>query len=61
MNTITQSGAFYDEFGQLALVTQGLGGYTLVAHKKILFRLFLDLSATSCITVVARSLPRRLA
>jgi hypothetical protein len=53
MNTITNSGIYYDEFGQLVLVTQGLGGYTLVANKKILFRLFLDLSATSCVTVLA--------
>jgi hypothetical protein len=53
MNKITNSGVYYDEFGQLVLVTQGLGGYTLVANKKILFRLFLDLSATSCVTVAA--------
>ena len=53
MNKITNSGVYYDEFGQLVLVTQGLGGYTLVANKKILFRLFLDLSATICVTVLA--------
>ncbi len=53
MTKITNSGVYYDEFGQLVLVTQGLGGYTLVANKKILFRLFLDLSAISCVTVVA--------
>ncbi|MCI0340152.1 MAG: hypothetical protein L0216_03210 [Planctomycetales bacterium] len=53
MNKITLSGVYYDEFGQLMLVTQGLGGYTLVANKKILFRLYTDLSVTSCVTVLA--------
>jgi hypothetical protein len=53
MNKITQSGVYYDEFGQLIIVTQGLGGYTLVAGKKILFRLFMDLSAASMPTVAA--------
>jgi hypothetical protein len=53
MNPITKSGVYYDEYGQLVLVTQGLGGYTLVANKKILFRLYLDLSALSCVTVLA--------
>jgi hypothetical protein len=53
MNKVTNSGVYYDEFGQLVLATQGLGGYTLVANKKILFRLFLDLSALSCATVLA--------
>jgi hypothetical protein len=53
MNPITKSGIYYDESGQLVLVTQGLGGYTLVANKKILFRLYLDLSATKCVTVLA--------
>ncbi|HSD39558.1 MAG TPA: hypothetical protein VLC92_18780 [Rhodocyclaceae bacterium] len=53
MNKITQSGLCYEESGQLMLVTQGLFGYTLVAHKKILFRLYMDLSATRCVTVLA--------
>jgi len=53
MNKITKSGFFYEESGQLMLVTQGLFGYTLVAHKKILFRLYMDLSATRCVTVLA--------
>lgn len=53
MNRITKSGIFYEESGQLMLVTQGLSGYTLVANKKILFRLFMDLSATRCVTVLA--------
>ena len=35
MSKITNSGIYYDEFGQLVLVTQDVGGYTLVAHKKI--------------------------
>ena len=54
MNKITNSGIFYEEGGQLVLVTQGLGGYTLVARKKILFRLYMDLSASKCVTVLAR-------
>ncbi len=53
MNKIAKSGIYYEESGQLVLVTQGLGGYTLVASKKILFRLYMDLSAASCITVLA--------
>jgi hypothetical protein len=53
MNEITKSGIYYEESGQLMLVTQGLGGYTLVANKKILFRLYTDLSATQCVTVLA--------
>ena len=53
MNKITKSGIYYEESGQLMLVTQGLGGYTLVADKKILFRLYMDLSATKCVTVLA--------
>ena len=53
MNKITKSGIYYEESGQLMLVTQGLGGYTLVANKKILFRLYMDLSATRCVTVLA--------
>lgn len=53
MNKITLSGVYYDELGHLVMVTQGLGGYTLVAGKKILFRLFLDLSAVSMPTVAA--------
>lgn len=54
MNKITKSGIYYEEAGQLMLVTQGLGGYTLVAHKKILFRLYTNLSATKCVTVLAK-------
>jgi hypothetical protein len=54
MSKITKSGFYYDEAGQLVLVTQGLGGYTLVTNKKILFRLYMNLSAASCITVLAR-------
>ena len=53
MNDVTKSGVCSDEFGQLVLVTQGLGGYTLVANKKILFRLFLDVAATGPIVVLA--------
>jgi hypothetical protein len=53
MNKITKSGFFYEECGQLMLATQGLFGYTLVAKKKILFRLYMDLSATRCVTVLA--------
>ena len=54
MDKITKSGLYYEESGQLMLVTQGLGGYTLVARKKILFRLYTNLSATKCVTVLAR-------
>lgn len=53
MGKITNSGVHADEFGQLALVTQGLGGYTLVARKKILFRLFLDVPTIKPTAVVA--------
>jgi hypothetical protein len=53
MNPITRSSIFYDEYDQLVLVTQGLIGYTLVANKKILFRLYLDVSALSCAAVLA--------
>ena len=53
MNKITKSGIYYEESGRLMLVTQGLGGYTLVARKKILFRLYLNLSVTRCVTVLA--------
>jgi len=53
MTKISQSGVYYDDFGKLIVVTQGLGGYTLVAGKKILFRLFMDLSAPSMPTVAA--------
>jgi hypothetical protein len=52
MNKITNSGLYYDDSGQLVLVTQGLGGYTLVANKKILFRLFLDVAATNVTAVL---------
>jgi hypothetical protein len=53
MAKITASGVHTDEFGQMILITQGLAGYTFVANKKILFRLFLDLSALCCPTVIA--------
>jgi hypothetical protein len=53
MSEITKSGIYYEESGHLMLVTQGLGGYTLVANKKILFRLYTDLSAAQCLTVLA--------
>ncbi len=53
MAKITASGMTTDEFGQMMLVTQGLAGYTLVGNKKILFRLFLDVAALCCPTVVA--------
>lgn len=53
MNKITSSGLYGDDFGQLVLVTQGLGGYTLVARKKILFRLFLDVAAIQPTAVLA--------
>jgi len=53
MEKITSSGLHSDEFGQLALVTQGLGGYTLVARKKILFRLFLDVPMINPTAVLA--------
>ena len=52
MNTITSSGICYDEFGQLVLVTQGAADYTLVANKKILFRLFLDVPLASITAVL---------
>lgn len=54
MGKITKSGIYYDEAGQLVLVTQGLGGYTLVTHKKILFRLYMKVAVGSCLTVLAR-------
>ena len=44
---IKQSTIFIDDIGRLVLVTQGLIGYTLVTNKKILFRLFLDISAVN--------------
>lgn len=53
MDKIRKSGLYYDDLGQMVLVTQGLGGYTLVAQKKILFRLFLDLPVTSVSGVLA--------
>jgi hypothetical protein len=53
MAKITESGMHTDEFGQMVLITQGLAGYTFVANKKILFRLFLDVSALCCPTVIA--------
>lgn len=53
MNKISNSGVYYDEFGQMVLVTQGLSGYTLVANKKILFRLFLDVAAVNPTAVLA--------
>ena len=53
MSEITASGVHSDEFGQMMLVTQGLAGYTLVADKKILFRLLLDLSSLCCPTMIA--------
>jgi hypothetical protein len=53
MNTITKSSLFFDEFDQLTLVTQGSVGYTLVAQKKALFRLFLDVSPASNLAVIA--------
>ena len=53
MNKITSSGLYGDDFGQLVLVTQGLGGYTLVAQKKILFRLFLETAPNSVTAVLA--------
>jgi hypothetical protein len=53
MSQITNSGLYGDDLGQVVLVTQGLIGYTLVAHKKILFRLFLlDLSPNTFIAAV---------
>lgn len=54
MSKITTAGVHYDAAGHLALVTQGLGGYTLVARKKILFRLYTAVPAGSCLTVLAR-------
>ncbi len=39
---ITLSGLYQGDNGQSLLVTQGLTGYTLVAGKQCLFRLFLD-------------------
>jgi hypothetical protein len=53
MDKITRSGLHSDEFAQLVLVTQGLAGYTLVARKKILFRLFLDTAMVNPTAVLA--------
>lgn len=47
MGKITTSGIHYDEAGHLVLVTQGLGGCTLVARKRILFRLYTPVSPAS--------------
>lgn len=44
---IKHSTIFVDDVGRLVLVTQGLIGYTLVTNKKILFRLFIDLTAVN--------------
>jgi hypothetical protein len=53
VNTVRQSGIYYDPSGRLVLVTQGLGGYSLVARKMILFRLYMNTAQTSGFTVLA--------
>lgn len=53
MAKISKSGVHYDTSGQLFLATQGLGGYTLVANKKILFRIYTSLASTVCVSVLA--------
>jgi hypothetical protein len=50
---IASSGLHSDGLGNTMLVTQGLSGYTLVANKKILFRLFVDLTGVESVSVVA--------
>jgi len=44
MTTIERSGFYQDDLGQSFLVTQGLAGYTLVAGKQCLFRVFADVA-----------------
>lgn len=53
MAKINKSGVHYDTSGQLVLITQGLAGYTLVANKKILFRIYTSLASTACVSVLA--------
>ena len=50
---IVSSGLYSDGLGNTMLVTQGLSGYSLVANKKILFRLFVDLSGHESVSIVA--------
>src|SRR5262245_36987487 len=50
---IASSGLFSDGLGNMMLVTQGLSGYSLVANKKILFRLFTDLTGSESVSVLA--------
>jgi hypothetical protein len=49
---IASSGLYSDGWNTM-LVTQGLSGYSLVANKRILFRLFVDLTGSECVSVVA--------
>src|SRR5688572_27288714 len=50
---IASSGLHSDGLGNTMLVTQGLSGYSLVADKKILFRLFVDLTGVESVSIVA--------
>jgi hypothetical protein len=53
MSKIDISGVYFAQSGHPVLVTQGLSACTLVAGKKFLFRLYLNVAPTSCITVIA--------
>lgn len=50
---IASSGLHSDGLGNTMLVTQGLSGYSLVANKRILFRLFVDLTGSESASVLA--------
>lgn len=50
---IASSGLYSDGLGNTLLVTQGLSGYSLVANKRILFRLFVDLKGSESASVLA--------
>jgi hypothetical protein len=59
-DNIKYSGFYQDNFGRSFLVTQGLVGYTLVAKKEILFRLYLNptlMNQVQFILVTIKSLP----
>lgn len=60
MSQFTMSGFGFDAHGQQVLVTQGSQGYTLVAQKKILFRLFTPLAAQTNVTVIATVISREI-
>ena len=54
MEAVEVSGLYRDALGRQILITQGLAGYTLVAGKKILFRLYTQLAAFGSISVLAK-------